>query len=85
MIDFEIRYNAIERACLMMFKELAHTAATLQDDPQQWLKDFEASAVKSIEDVRSMDGTQPDPNVTRVATSFVNGVVKLAERKLTQR
>ncbi len=82
MNDFEIRYNAVEHANLLVLQELVRSVAKLHDNPTTWIKEFEGSVSRKIEATKNQDGTPRDQRLTEVAKSVVQAVSQMAAHEL---
>ncbi len=85
MDDFEVRYNAMEQANLLMTQRLILEIAIMKgDEGSTWIDRFRNAVVSEIGDTKGIDGNPRPVAMTSMARSVVEGVAKMAQTRLTQ-
>lgn len=85
MNEFEVRYNAVEHAYMLMIQKLVLEVAIMKgDEGSAWIDRFRNAVVSEIADTKSIDGTQRPAAITSMARSVVEGVAKMSHHRLTQ-
>lgn len=86
MSGFETRYNAMERAQLLMIQRLVLEIAEMKGEAGAgWIDEFRNAVVSEISDIKSMEGGPAPIEITRMAHSVVAGVASLAKERYEQR
>lgn len=86
MNDFEVRYNAMERANLIMIQRLLFEIADMKgDDGAAWIDRFRNAVVTEISDLKQSDGTPAAREIVQMAHSVVSNTAKMAKERLAQR
>ncbi len=88
MNDFEIRYNAMEHAMLLMIQRLTFEVAnTKGDQASKWVEGFRNAIVTEINDTMNLEAGAkvPRPNqVSEMAKSIVEGVATMTKERLAE-
>ena len=88
MEEFEIRYNAMEQAMLLMIQRLAlEVAKSKGDDATTWVDQFRNAVVTEINDTMhgAPGSTTPRPKeITDMAVSVVSSVATMTKARLAE-
>ncbi len=88
MEEFEIRYNAMEQAMLLMIQRLAfEVAKTKGEQANQWVEGFRNAIVTEINNtmVREAGGNVPRPTeISEMAKSVVEGIATMTKDRLAE-
>lgn len=85
MNDFEIRYNAMERANLFKVQRLVFEIAQMKGkDGAAWIDRFRNAVVTELSDIKTMEGGQTPAEVTGLAHSVVMNVAQMAKDRYEQ-
>lgn len=81
MEEFEIRYNAMEHALLMMSQRLIlEVARSKGENGAAWIDAFRNAVTGEISDTRQVGDERPVA-VTKMARSVVEGVTSMAKHR----
>jgi hypothetical protein len=85
MTDFEVRYNAVEQANLLMMQRLILEIAIMKgDEGPAWIDKFRNAVVSEVVDTQASDGGQRPAAITAMARSVVENVALMSKNRLTQ-
>lgn len=86
MNSFEIRYNGIEHAKIVMLQRLLLEVAELQQgDKDDWIDRFRNACITEINETQNAPGTPRPAEVRQMATATVKMVSDMAKHRLAQR
>lgn len=89
MHEFEVRYNAMEQAMLLMIQRLTlELARSKGDQAAQWVDSFRNALVTEIND--TMTGQPGEkiprpPEISLMAKSIVEGIATMTRDRLAER
>lgn len=86
MNEFEIRYNAVEQASLLMVQRLMLEIAIMKGEQgSAWIDTFRNAVVSEIGDTQASDGEQRPAAIKAMARSVVENVARMSQERLKQR
>lgn len=83
--EFEVRYNAVEGAQLLMTARLVLEVARLHGaQGAEWIDRFRNATVTELNDAKDSEGNPRDPRISAVSQSVVVNVAKMAKDRFSQ-
>lgn len=85
MSEFEIRYNGVEQAQIIMMSRLVLEVARLHGSQgSDWIDRFRNAVVTELNDARTGAGAPRDPQISAMSQSVVANIAKMAKARYEQ-